>query len=562
MKKNIYILFFIGLVLTGCNFLDKNPDMRATIDTKEKVQLLLVSAYTEGSSAPILDFTSDNVIDNDAPDKTGHCRNLLPLDKMYDEIFGWEPVVSSGQQDSPKYLWDAHYSAIAAANQALQAIAELEAQGENMDAEKAEAKLIRAYHHMLLANIFCQVYRGPELSKQDLGIVYMTAPETEVKPMYTRPSLADTYAHIQQDLEEALPTVSDSYYSVPKYHFNIAAAYAFAARFYLYSYQWQKAVDCANVVLGTERLSTMSRLFDHYAEHIEATDVEQSMNAWINIKSPSNLLLYTTMTQAPYTNFPSYGRYQSKDDALNYSLEGAGPCWKSRGLVGAMSIWSVGSDQYGSFLSKFYYKFEYTDKVNGYGYIHGVTRAFTCDETLLVRAEAKVHLGDEAGAIEDLQMWCDNMNVQDRVMNKKLTYDVIKDFYVDKNLGTPYAPVLHQDEIVPGWVITDRQLPLVYCCLHFRRIETFHDGLRLQDLKRYGIEFTHKQGTKPEMTMKVLDERLAIQLPQEVILAGMQPNPRTSSTSTSSSVVVTAPTDSLQLVPAPVGLGTCVMTTK
>ena len=100
--KKIFSILCMGLVLVGCNFLDKNPDMRASIDTKEKVQLLLVSAYTHGCSAPILDFTSDNVIDNNAPDKTGHCRNLLPLDKMYDEIFGWEPVVSSGQQDSPK----------------------------------------------------------------------------------------------------------------------------------------------------------------------------------------------------------------------------------------------------------------------------------------------------------------------------------------------------------------------------------------------------------------------------------------------------------------------------
>lgn len=566
--KKIFSILCMGLVLAGCNFLDKNPDMRASIDTKEKVQLLLVSAYTNGCSAPILDFTSDNVIDNNAPDKTGHCRNLLPLDKMYDEIFGWEPVVSSGQQDSPKYLWDAHYSAIAAANQALQAIEQLEAQGIDMTAEKAEAKMIRAYHHFLLTMVFCQAWRNEELSKQDLGIVYMTAPETAVKPHYDRPSLAETYKNIQKDIEEALPNISDGYYTVPKYHFNVAAANAFAARFYLYTRQWEKAIACANVVLGTDDATTLSKLFDHYTEHVVATDIEQSMNAWIDVKSPSNLLLYTTMTQAPYTNFKDYGRYQSKDEALNFSLEGAGPCWGNRGLIGAMSVWSIGSDQYGSFLSKFYYKFEYTDKVNGYGYIHGVTRAFTADETLLVRAEAKVYANDEKGAINDLRLWCENMNVQKRVMKMNadstvaLNYNIIKDFYT-KNYTTPYAPELHQEEVVPGWTITDRQLPLVHCCLHFRRIETFHDGLRLQDLKRYGIEFTHKQGTKPEMTMKVRDERLAIQLPQEVLLAGMTPNPRTNqSTPTSGSVVTTAPADSLKLVPAPFGLGTPTITTK
>ena len=83
MKKNIIIIYIAALTLvlggmTGCNFLDKNPDMRASIDTKRKVQLLLVSAYTPASFAPICEFSSDQVVDNDAPDKTGHCNTLQP----------------------------------------------------------------------------------------------------------------------------------------------------------------------------------------------------------------------------------------------------------------------------------------------------------------------------------------------------------------------------------------------------------------------------------------------------------------------------------------------------
>ena len=77
MKKiNIVIFAILATALTGCNFLDKNPDMRASIDTKEKVQLLLVSAYTQASFAPICEFSSDQVIDNNAPDKTGHMMSI------------------------------------------------------------------------------------------------------------------------------------------------------------------------------------------------------------------------------------------------------------------------------------------------------------------------------------------------------------------------------------------------------------------------------------------------------------------------------------------------------
>ncbi|MCQ2324932.1 MAG: RagB/SusD family nutrient uptake outer membrane protein, partial [Paludibacteraceae bacterium] len=165
--KKLGIFILAAIALMGCKngegFLDHEPDMRAHIDTKEKVRLLLVSAYTRGNSAAVLEFSSDNIIDNNAPDAVGHCRKLMPLDKMYDEIFAWKQVVSGDQQDSPKYLWDSHYMAIAAANEALLAIAQLEEQGINMNAEKGEALLIRAYHHFLLSMVFCHAYKTPEL---------------------------------------------------------------------------------------------------------------------------------------------------------------------------------------------------------------------------------------------------------------------------------------------------------------------------------------------------------------------------------------------------------------
>lgn len=546
--KNIYILLGItALLMTGCKegFLDKNPDMRATIDSKRKVQLLLVSAYTEANAGAIMEFSSDNVIDNNSPDKYGHCNNLQPLDKMYNEIFGWLPVVSSSSQDSPTYIWNACYTAIAAANQALDAITELEKQGLNMNAEKGEALLIRAYHHFLLSMVFCQAYQTDELSnKPESGLVYMTSPETQVKPQYTRLTLTETYKMIEKDLEAGLAWVSDDYYTVPKFHFNIKAAHAFAARFYLYYRQWDKVIQHANVVLGTDYTTTRSMLFDHAANKL-TTDVQSDFNGWTDAKSNSNLLLYTTMSQAPYTIFESYGRYQLNREARDYTMDCAGPCWDQDKLGRAFHSWSTSSGNYGSMMGKFYYLFEYTDKVNGYGMIHGMTRAFTSDETLLCRAEAKVHTNDYDGAVEDLRTWCECYNVEKSVMYMKadssvdLTANRIKFFYGQQQLGTPYTPELHTSELTDGaWVLDAKQIPFIHCCLHFRRIETLHDGLRWQDIKRYGIVIQHAQGIDPVKTLEVLDERRAIQLPVEVVAAGMTPNPRKDQQPASSSASV------------------------
>ena len=241
MKKNIFIIVaLVAVALTGCDFLDQEPDMRASIDTKKKVQLLLVSAYTQANSAPICEYSSDQVVDNNVPDpKTGQANAVNPLDEMYNEIFAWKPVKSSGSQDSPKFIWDGHYTAIATANQALEAIKKLEAQGINMNAEKAEALLSRAYHHFLLAGVFCQAWKNEEDSKKDLGLTYMMQPETKVAPQYSRGpelvvnttesgdtawiggSLYHTFMNIERDLEAGLKLVSDEYFTIPRYHFNV-----------------------------------------------------------------------------------------------------------------------------------------------------------------------------------------------------------------------------------------------------------------------------------------------------------------------------------------------------
>lgn len=69
-------------------------------------------------------------------------------------------------------------------------------------------------------------------------------------------------------------------------------------------------------------------------------------------------------------------------------------------------------------------------------------------------------------------------------------------------------------------------LPVLQCIQHFRRIEFVHMGVRFFDLKRYGIEWSHKIGAANRIeTMSLFDPRRAIQIPSEVQAAGHQPNP-------------------------------------
>jgi len=114
MKKYIgFSIMVLTLMLTSCNdWLDKLPDDRATVDTKEKVAQLLVSAYPEQSVDYMMELSSDNVMDN------GSQYTAQPIQE---EIYQWKPIETQ-TNDNPYYVWVNHYMAVATANQALKAI--------------------------------------------------------------------------------------------------------------------------------------------------------------------------------------------------------------------------------------------------------------------------------------------------------------------------------------------------------------------------------------------------------------------------------------------------------
>lgn len=80
------------------------------------------------------------------------------------------------------------------------------------------------------------------------------------------------------------------------------------------------------------------------------------------------------------------------------------------------------------------------------------------------------------------------------------------------------------------------------CLNELRRWETSFEGLRFFDLKRWGIEYKHVYNvTADETTLTVNDPRRAIEVPWEVISAGLEPSrPQTSAYSNANLVLFDA----------------------
>ena len=538
--KYVSVIAGLGLLaLSSCNdFLDKTPDTRVYLESVDQLQKLLVDGYMSQDYACV-ELLTDNLVDNTAPDKSGNRYNLSAYDIADNQLFAFEDVTLGTGEDTPYGIWNSCYSAIAVANAVLETAAEFE---ENMadgngplsyndslklQAVKGEAYLIRAYHHFILANVFCMPYGGPTKASSQQGLPYMTHTENKVSPMYERGNLQEFYDNIEKDLLAGLELVSDQFYTVPRYHFNINAANAFAGKFYLWIRDYEKAKYYANLSLGDNPAANMNNFWRRDDLYNRGED---DIRANCGISNPSVLMTIATNT----TWSRRIGdRYGCKDNAASGTISGPGPTWGNSGHnCFRNNIFIVGAQEYGVFfIGNWWELFEYTDKLAGIGYVHMLRNEFSIEKSLLVRAEAEIFLEEYDKALADLKLWVDN---RDDCVNKAnvispLTAGTIERFYNrDPKTNFEINKPMHIDEVCPSskYSVNEEMKPWLQCVQHFRRIENVHKGDRFFDLKRYGIEITHKIGASRVETLKVGDKRWAIQLPYEVWIAGLEKNER------------------------------------
>lgn len=543
MKLNItkYIPLLGLLAMAGCDdYLDKTPDNRVIISTTEQMRQLMIDAYLPYNYTPICELGTDNIIDNNSPDDTGNRYNLTYDSPADLEAYSWEDIVSDIQQDSPSYLWSGCYHSIAVCNNVLEAAARLEAQGKAAEVApiKGEALVSRAYHHFILANIFALHYAGDQLSEAIPAIPYMDKIEDKVMVNYPREPLSSVYKKIEEDLTAGLPLIDDAIYEVPKYHFNRKAANAFAARFYLFKRDYEKADYHATQALGGPSGDPAGMMRKFWSKTF--TTIDALIYAYFSAEEQSNLMLLNTVSSWSRKRGQ---RFAINRDASKATIFGQGPTWTSFSFHPCYSgkLYLIGSQDYGLFFPKAHEVFQFTDKVAGIGFIHTIRCEFTAEEAILTRAEARLFMA-AAGvpsrtgkiytiddAVADLSIWDKSrQNLPEAITFPELTRERIIDFYQKKDPGYGIVKPLHIDEVTPSdtYTLTPEIEPYVQCALHFRRIETIEDGQRWFDIKRYGIEIEHKIGKDRVERLTLNDPRRALQIPTDVLSAGFAPNNR------------------------------------
>ncbi|SEL99968.1 SusD family protein [bacterium A37T11] len=491
LNKLALILIAASSVLwSGCSkFLETTPDMRTDVDTPEKIAELLTSAYPRGSYIPFMESMSDNAGDKGDAAGAGEYVNMDPW--KFDEV-------RDRNQDSPDYYWYACYEAIRAANQAL---ASIEAANDSYDysAQRGEALVARAYAHFMLVSLYAHSY-DPSTAATDPGIPYVTEPEEEVLKKYERKTVAYVYDMIEQDLETGLLLIDDNAYKVPKFHFTQSAAHAFASRFYLFKRSYQKVVDHASQVFPTGGFAGKLRAVNDP----QYRDMEYyNKQAWFSqSENPANILLVEAVSV--------WGRNYS---AYRYGLSTAQVnLYFGNNVTGGSYAYMIyGGTELVYNIPKFREHFVKEGLNATYGTPYNTIPLFSAEEVLMNRAEAYAMLGNYDQAVADLNTFASTkvFASQDNPVYDPAAYAI-----TTAKLQFFYGSGSLQDNIISA-------------VLDFKRREFMHEGLRYFDILRHNLPVTHVSNDRSETYfLGPNDLRRTLQLPQEVVLSGIEANPR------------------------------------
>ncbi|TWV98992.1 RagB/SusD family nutrient uptake outer membrane protein [Chitinophaga pinensis] len=469
------------IAMAGCNkYLDKSPDSTWTeLDSPKKVSQLLGTAYPQANYIVFAEAMSDNVEDKGAgvTDRT----NLDPY--FFNDV-------SATEQDSPEYYWQACYTAIAAANNALKAC-EAAPDKSRYTAQKGEALVARAYAHFMLVTFFSKFY-DEATAATDPGIPYVTEPEKVVNKQYERKTVAYTYQMIEKDLLAGMALISDENYAVPRYHFNKSATYAFATRFYLFKKDYQKVLEYANQVFPNNDLASNMRPWNTTYKTLSPAAI---WDTYAKATEKANLLLVET--QSMYGRYVAQYRYGL---TYNKQIEILGS--NVSGGSYAYPLYYYGTRDY--FVPKLTEYFVKASVNATIGDPYVMVPLFTTEEVLFNRAEANAYLGNNNDVLADLNLFASKRITNYNSASHRITQTKIRTYYG----------------------ITDVRSGLLQTILDFKRAEFVQEGHRWFDIQRYKAAVTHYTDKGAKMVLEAGDKRRVLQIPASATNSGITLNPR------------------------------------
>lgn len=250
--KRIYVLALLAFALTGCKkFLDIKPKgftIPEYFTDYEKImnygQLAKAGDQYPVALTDDMQYTGGDSL-NSLSSRSESLRRLF--------TFSHGDLFEEGGRDKDG-LWTASYNRIYAFNTVINNVMNVtDAPESEKKRLRAEALVGRAFEYLTLVSVYGATY-DPATAASDYGVPLILSEDVGDLD-YERSSVAAVYKKVQEDLQTALPDLTD--HSINTFRPGKNVGFAFRARMYLYMGDYQKALEDA-----TQSLALNSALID------------------------------------------------------------------------------------------------------------------------------------------------------------------------------------------------------------------------------------------------------------------------------------------------------------
>ncbi|WP_346883877.1 RagB/SusD family nutrient uptake outer membrane protein [uncultured Algibacter sp.] len=290
MKKQLYLILALVLfsVIACDDYVDITPRGNAIVTTLDEVNFLLNDAETIASNSRTSDIPSlisDNI---ELVDSKIALASSDPTLRSIASIYNLEPVFyDANLQDQG---WQKHYEIIGLANYILETVETISTDDEALKNQyAAEAKVHRAYHYFTLVNTYAPHFGLPEANVDGSGVPLLTVFSDDSVPI-NKSSVNDIYDFVLQDLEEAIPFLTETVESNDRA--SRASALGLLAQVHFHMGNYTEAITNAN-----DALAISAMLFDYNTDLVPA---------FFGGSFPPNLTDNTEVTLLKTGNVPSF----------------------------------------------------------------------------------------------------------------------------------------------------------------------------------------------------------------------------------------------------------------
>lgn len=246
MKTKIFTgLLFTVLLMAGCKkYIDLTPRGSAVVEsTKDYYDMVSLPnrAYLISNFQYLVDdmwMKESNVI--------GVTPNINTVHFTFNENIDRVSLIGSSNFYSQSYLYINRWNTI------ISLVDESKGDADMKALAKAEAKVLRAFDHFLLVNVYAKAYNAATAAT-DGGICIMDKYDLESQP--TKSTVQQVYDFIQKDIDEALPLLQAK--PADQYHPSLAFAWALKAKVHLYKREIAEAQAACD-----KSLSYNNEIFD------------------------------------------------------------------------------------------------------------------------------------------------------------------------------------------------------------------------------------------------------------------------------------------------------------